>query len=105
MASARAIFLDDPLGSQRPQRLQQLIADLRHQPNRRRHGDIGDDVRGVLEPQPVLDQPQPTGLTHQVVENLLQALRSQPLAKIGQQGMVGQRAFQTNPQEQAERQC
>src|SRR5437879_9877778 len=59
-------------------------------------------MRGILEPEPILDQPQPTGLTYQGVEDLLQAFRPQPLAKVGQQGVVRQGTFQADLQEEAE---
>lgn len=57
-------------------------------------------MRGILEAQTVLDQPQSAGLTDQSVKNRLQARRPQALTKVGQQGMVRQRAFQTDAQEQ-----
>jgi len=92
-------FHGDLRGGKRPQGLQQLRAHLGHQPDGRGHGDVGDDMRGVLQPQAILDQTQPPRLAHQVVEDLLQTFGPQPLAKIGKQGVVRQRAFQTDPQE------
>ena len=56
---------------------------------------------GILEPQPIFDQPQPPRLTHQGIENLLHPFRPLPVPKVGQHGRVRQRTFQTDPQEQA----
>jgi len=95
-----AFLLGHALASQRPQRVKQLLARLRQQAKRRRHRDIGDDMRGVLEPQPILDQPQTPRLAHQGIEHLLEPLGSQTIAKIGHRGVMGQRAFQAQTQKE-----
>src|SRR5207237_1318827 len=73
----------------------------RNEADSRRHGDIGDDVGSILQPQAILDQSQLPGVGDQRVENLLQPLRAQTLAKISHGGVVRQRTFQAQAKKQA----
>ncbi len=49
-------LLSHALGSKRSQGVEQLIPRLCDQTDGRRHGDIGNQVRGILQPQPILDE-------------------------------------------------
>ena len=66
----------DTLGRSGPQGRQQFVPHLAHQPNRRRDGNVGDEVRGVLQTQTILHQTVLPPLGHDCFEHLLVTLHS-----------------------------
>ena len=78
----------------RAHRVQQALSGLGDQAQGGRDGDVGEDMRGVFEPQPVADQAIRPRLRHDLVEERLMALHPQARATLGQHARHGQAARQ-----------
>ena len=79
---------------------QQLVAGLSHQGQGRGDGDVGDHVGGVFQPQAVFDQTVLAGLTHDLVEHLTEARRSQTSPEVAQRARIDQRVVDVDLQKQ-----
>jgi hypothetical protein len=82
--------------------LQQGVARLGEQAEGGRDGDVGEDVGGALEAQPVLDQAVVAGLGQDGVDHPLVAHRPQAGPEVAEQAGVRQVPVQAQVKEEAE---
>src|SRR5215813_8381083 len=60
----------------------QLLADLRDERDRRRDGDVGQNVRGVFQTQTIFDQAGGASLANDFMKDLLKTFRAKPRAEL-----------------------
>jgi len=63
---------------------QQFFASLCNQLQTGGDRDVGQYVRGVLDPQPILQQPMAASLTEQRVTDPLMSFHTQPTSKVSE---------------------
>src|SRR6266540_2396732 len=84
-------------------RPEQLLAGLRHQRERSRDGDVGQNVRGVFQTQTIFDQTGLSRLPNDFVKNLLKAFGAKPRAELGSETWFGQGRLDRQIEKEAER--
>ena len=80
---------------------QQFVSRLRDQLQPGRTRDVGQHVRGVLNPQPILYQTVPARLAEQFMKDLLVPFDSQPAAKSPQRADIRQMLVAPKPEQQS----
>src|SRR6266508_1245665 len=80
-----------------------MLAGLRHQRERSRDGDVGQNVRGVFQTQTIFDQTGLSRLPNDFVKNLLKAFGAKPRAELGSETWFGQGRLDRQIEKEAER--